>query len=74
MRHTSALIDDDAAMANDNLALGHKSLYKVVKAFFVGATKPKIKELEHRIPDIENRLKVAEAKNLPRRINSSSRS
>lgn len=60
--HTSALVNDDAAIANDNLALGHAGLYKVVKSFFVGATKPKIKELEQRDLDIAKRLKVADTK------------
>lgn len=60
--HTSALVDDDAAMANDNLALGDNGLYKVVKSFFVGATKPVITQLERRRQSIEQQKKVAEQK------------
>ena len=60
--HKSALVDDDAAMANDNLALGDNGLYKVVKSFFVGATKPVITQLERRRQSIEQQKKVAEQK------------
>jgi len=60
--HTSALVDDDAAMANDNLALGDNGLYKVVRSFFVGATKPVITQLERRRQSIEQQKKVAEQK------------
>lgn len=60
--HETAVIDDAAAMANDNLSLGKIGLYRVIKSFFVGATKPHIKACEKRLVELEGKSKVTEAK------------
>lgn len=60
--HVTAAIDDDAAMANDNLALGKVGLYRVIRSFFVGAARPHIKACEKRLAELEGKSKVAEAK------------
>jgi site-specific recombinase XerD len=62
VHHKSAQIDDQAEMANDNLALGDAGLYSAIRAFFVGSAKPKLLELERRLRDIEYRLKEAESR------------
>jgi len=58
----SPMIDDDSQMANDNLALGHVGLYRVVKGFFTGASKPKIRDLEQRLRAIDRKARVTEMK------------
>lgn len=60
--HEAALVDDQAMMANDNLALGKAGLYKVIKTFIVGASKPHVRECERRLAKIASQLKTAEAR------------
>lgn len=60
--HDNIQIDNHAPMANDNLALGKVGLYRVVKAFFTGAAKPQIREIDRKLQELLNRQKVATAK------------
>lgn len=56
------LVNDEAMMANDNLSLGKAGLYKVIKSFIVGASKPHVRECERRLAKIDSQLKTAEAR------------
>lgn len=58
----SRAIDDDALMANDNLALSRSGLYKTLKTFFRNGAQPHIKRLRLEMLQLEETSNVGKAR------------
>jgi len=54
--HHTSLIDETAAMANDNLALGRAGLYRTLKTFFRAASRKPMQTAERHLQEVHTKM------------------